>query len=60
MHGVVILDEAGEAISPLVTWQDGRCLEGGFLGELSARLDRDFGVVLYLAPDVLDRHAAAV
>ena len=37
MHGVVILDEAGEAISPLVTWQDGRCLEGGFLDELSAR-----------------------
>jgi sedoheptulokinase len=37
MHGVVLLDEAGEAIGPLITWQDGRCLEGGFLEDLSAR-----------------------
>ena len=37
MHGVVLLDEAGEPVGPLVTWQDGRCLEGAFLDQLNAR-----------------------
>jgi len=37
MHGVVLLDGAGDAVSPLVTWQDGRCLEKGFLDDLASR-----------------------
>ena len=37
MHGVVLVKEGGTPVSPLVTWQDGRCLEGGFLDDLSAR-----------------------
>jgi sedoheptulokinase len=37
MHGVVLLDEAGDAVSPLVTWQDGRCSEKGFLDDLASR-----------------------
>ena len=36
MHGVVVLDAAGEPLTPLITWQDGRCLEGGFLDGLNA------------------------
>ena len=37
MHGVVLLDAAGEPVSPLVTWQDGRSLEKGFLDDLASR-----------------------
>jgi sedoheptulokinase len=37
MHGVLLLDGAGRAVSPLVTWQDGRCLEGGWLEALNTR-----------------------
>jgi sedoheptulokinase len=37
MHGVVLVDARGEAVSPLVTWQDGRCLEGVFLEDLASR-----------------------
>jgi sedoheptulokinase len=40
MHGVVLLDRGGGPCSPLITWQDGRCLENGFLDELSARTGR--------------------
>src|SRR4030042_938531 len=27
MHGVQLLDSTGRSVSPLVTWQDQRCLE---------------------------------
>jgi len=38
MHGVVVLDAAGRALTPLVNWQDQRCLEpAAFLPRLSAR-----------------------
>lgn len=37
MHGVLLLDGRGHAVSPLVTWQDGRCLEEGWLDALNAR-----------------------
>ena len=38
MHGVLLLDAAGRPVSPLFTWQDGRCLEEpGFLDRLGAR-----------------------
>ncbi len=38
MHGVVVLDAAAQPLTPLITWQDGRCLEDGFLDELNARV----------------------
>lgn len=34
MHGVVLFDLAANIHSPLVTWQDNRCVESGFLKEL--------------------------
>lgn len=38
MHGVVLLDARNAPVSPLVTWQDQRCLEEtGFLDALCAR-----------------------
>jgi len=37
MHGVVLLDRYNAPVSPLVTWQDKRCLEGGFLEALNTR-----------------------
>ena len=37
MHGVALLDGSGQTVSPLVTWQDGRCLEAGFLDGLASR-----------------------
>ncbi|MCX7040652.1 MAG: FGGY family carbohydrate kinase [Spirochaetes bacterium] len=37
MHGVLVLDAKGEPLTPLVTWQDGRCAEGNFLEELHRR-----------------------
>lgn len=37
MHGVVLLDASGDPVSPLVTWQDGRCVEQGFLADLASR-----------------------
>jgi sedoheptulokinase len=40
MHGVALVDAAGEPITPLITWQDQRCLEGTFLADLSARAGR--------------------
>jgi len=36
MHGVVILDDNNEPLTPLVTWQDKRC-EDDFLEELNKR-----------------------
>ena len=36
MHGVVLVDAGNAPVTPLITWQDGRCLEEpGFLGALS-------------------------
>jgi len=40
MHGVLLLDGAGRPVSSLVTWQDQRCLEDGFLEKLIARAGR--------------------
>jgi len=40
MHGVLLLDSVGRPLSPLVTWQDQRCLEEGFLEKLIARTGR--------------------
>ncbi len=37
MHGVLLLDARGQPITPLVTWQDGRCAADGFLEELNGR-----------------------
>jgi sedoheptulokinase len=37
MHGVLLLDAGGCAVTPLITWRDGRCLEGEFLPDLSRR-----------------------
>ncbi len=37
MHGVLLVDTRGEPVSRLVTWQDGRCLEGGWLTTLTSR-----------------------
>lgn len=46
MHGVLLTDAGGQAISPLITWQDGRCDEA-FLLALQAktgyRLSSGFG-----------------
>jgi len=37
MHGLVLLDSHCQPLSPLITWQDQRCLEDdGFLPELNA------------------------
>jgi len=36
MHGALLVDDAGQAVSPLITWQDGRCNEA-FLRNLQAR-----------------------
>ena len=39
MHSVVLLDRHGDPLTPLITWQDGRCLEEPrFLPELEARI----------------------
>ncbi|MHC4123308.1 MAG: sedoheptulokinase [Planctomycetota bacterium] len=35
MHGVVVVGKGLRAITPLITWQDKRCLEGDFLGKLN-------------------------
>jgi sedoheptulokinase len=43
MHGVVVLDEHRAPLTPLITWQDGRCLEGDFLARLSARCGHRLG-----------------
>lgn len=40
MHGVLLLDSTGRSVSPLVTWQDQRCQENGFLSELVGRTGR--------------------
>ena len=37
MHGVVVLDASAQPLTPLITWQDSRCLEDGFLDELNDR-----------------------
>jgi sedoheptulokinase len=37
MHGVLLLDAGGQPLTPLVTWQDGRCAVGSFLEELNGR-----------------------
>lgn len=34
MHGVLLVDDRGQPCSPLITWQDRRCLEDNFLAEL--------------------------
>jgi len=36
MHGVVLLDDTGRAVGPLITWQDGRC-DSAFLQWLADR-----------------------
>jgi sedoheptulokinase len=48
MHGVVLLNEKGQTVSPLITWQDQRCLEeAAFLPSLrrssSAPMAAGFG-----------------
>jgi sedoheptulokinase len=35
MHGVMLLDAAGDPMGPLITWKDMRCREGNFLSELA-------------------------
>lgn len=41
MHGVALLDRRGRPLTPLATWQDGRCLEDpGFLPALYRRAGR--------------------
>jgi len=37
MHGIVLMDAAGQPVSPLITWQDQRCLEGDFLSRVTDR-----------------------
>lgn len=37
MHGVVLSHADTDEVSHLITWQDQRCLEGNFLGELRDR-----------------------
>lgn len=38
MHGIVVLDAAGHALTPLINWQDQRCLESPtFLPRLGTR-----------------------
>jgi sedoheptulokinase len=38
MHGVLILDDAGRALTPLINWQDQRCIESpAFLPGLTRR-----------------------
>jgi sedoheptulokinase len=37
MHGALVHGRSGEPLTPLVTWEDQRCLEGSFLADLSAR-----------------------
>ncbi len=66
MHGVVVLGDAGEPLTPLVTWEDQRCLEGPFLGELNATTGRSlrtgFGcatLAWYVANDKLPAGAAS-
>ena len=38
MHGVLLADQAGQAVSSLITWQDRRVLENGFLDQLNRRI----------------------
>jgi sedoheptulokinase len=40
MHGVLLLDTGGTPVSPLITWQDRRGLDDGFLDELRGRTGR--------------------
>jgi sedoheptulokinase len=37
MHGVLLVDVDGQAVSPLITWQDLRCEQAGFLADLKRR-----------------------
>jgi sedoheptulokinase len=66
MHGVMLLNAEGEPVGPLVTWQDGRCLEGAFLdglnGRTGAALRSGYGCATlswYAANGLLPRGAAA-
>ena len=66
MHGVVVLNDAGTPLTPLVTWEDQRCLEGSFLDELSAAsghpMRTGFGcatLAWYVASGMLPERAAA-
>lgn len=34
MHGVLLWNEGGDHVTDLITWQDQRCLEEGFLAEI--------------------------
>ena len=38
MHGVILFDNEVKPLTPLVTWQDGRCLEDNYLEELVDRI----------------------
>ncbi|MFN8009214.1 MAG: FGGY family carbohydrate kinase [Terriglobia bacterium] len=35
MHGILVLDRNRSNLTPLITWQDQRCLEDLFFGKLS-------------------------
>ena len=47
MHGLALLNRRQQAVTPLITWQDKRCLAEGFLDKLNqqtgARLHSGFG-----------------
>jgi sedoheptulokinase len=47
MHGLLLLDEKGRPITPLVTWQDRRCLANNLISDLQQQsgypLDSGFG-----------------
>lgn len=40
MHGIVYIDEHGQSVSPLMTWQDGRAAERLYNGESACELIR--------------------
>ncbi len=49
MHGVLLWNEGGDHVTDLITWQDQRCLEEGFLAEIQQacgdnRLQTGYGV----------------
>lgn len=69
MHGVVLWNKATRDISHLITWQDQRCLEDGFLlrlrsstGDLTAQSGYGTSTLAWLAayePTLLHRYTAA-
>ena len=69
MHGVVLWNTASGDVSNLVTWQDQRCLEGGFLarlrsstGDATAQSGYGTSTLAWLAhyePESIQRYDAA-